>query len=401
MWRSRPSRPPYDLTAESRAKLAGEVTVTMFKLLPRLAVLDWGDYEKGTGTNFNNGTPRSFSFGLALEEEGDNLRNYTSKTTDWLPSASMFFAHNRFAFANLKPGTTYWFWIIAHELGPKKEDSDKTWFSFTTPEENLAPNVILYKDFDDFWFRGCPIYQAFGPRSLERPDRREHRPRRPELRGSLQQNPEPLQYHRLVLQLREQCDRQPRSGQSGQTVGLLVGRRHLRHGLRRRRLPRLAGLLGPLPDRSRTALDRIRLGLHQDPPKLAGIGEGTADITVTCHTAPYFEPYHSWGQDHEQHYIQVEGPGTITDGGPTKTEPTGAATANTDKQVTVQCTTHVDSNKVPHNRLRKSHGARDQDHRSHQGDPHRDRRPPVRDQTLPAVDRRHQGNERLTTANNL
>jgi len=82
-------------------------------------------------------------------------------------------------------------------------------------------------------------------------------------------------------------------------------------------------------------------------PKLTGIGEGTADITVTCHTAPYFEPYHSWGQDHEQHYIQVEGPGTITDGGPTKAEPTGAATANTDKQVTVQCTTHVDSDKIP------------------------------------------------------
>lgn len=105
---------PYDLTAESRAKLAGEVTVTMFKLLPRLAVLDWGDYEKGTGTNFNNGTPRSFSFGLALEEEGDNLRNYTSKTADWLTASSMFFAHNRFAFGNLQPGTTYWFWIVAH-----------------------------------------------------------------------------------------------------------------------------------------------------------------------------------------------------------------------------------------------------------------------------------------------
>ena len=134
----------------------------MFKLLPRLAVLDWGDYEKGTGTNFNNGTPRSFSFGLALEEEGDNLRNYTSKTADWLTASSMFFAHNRFAFGNLQPGTTYWFWIVAHELGPNKEDSDKTWLSFTTPEENLAPNVILYKDFDDFWFRGCPIYQAFG-----------------------------------------------------------------------------------------------------------------------------------------------------------------------------------------------------------------------------------------------
>ena len=337
---------PYDLTAESRAKLAGEVTVTMFKLLPRLAVLDWGDYEKGTGTNFNNGTPRSFSFGLALEEEGDNLRNYTSKTADWLTASSMFFAHNRFAFGNLQPGTTYWFWIVAHELGPNKEDSDKTWLSFTTPEENLAPNVILYKDFDDFWFRGNPIYQAFGPEVTNAQIGANIDPDDPNCVaatakivhpcstsdsffnyvGSATDNRGPVKAAKLWASWWEgdtygtNYADADYPGWQGFWVGCQTGV---------------------------VKLSTASVSGYIKTPKLTGIGEGTADITVTCHTAPYFEPYHSWGQDHEQHYIQVEGPGTITDGGPTKAEPTGAATANTDKQVTVQCTTHVDSDKIP------------------------------------------------------
>ena len=337
---------PYDLTAESRAKLAGEVTVTMFKLLPRLAVLDWGDYEKGTGTNFNNGTPRSFSFGLALEEEGDNLRNYTSKTANWLTASSMFFVHNRFAFGNLQPGTTYWFWIVAHELGPNKEDSDKTWFSFTTPEENLAPNVILYKDFDDFWFRGCPIYQAFGVEVTNAQIGANIDPDDPNCPaatgkivnpvnstdsffnyvGSATDNRGPVKAAKLWEAWWE-----------GDTYGTNYADADY---------PGWQGFWV----RTQTGaalLSTASVSGYIKTPKLTGIGEGTADITVTCHTAPYFEPYHSWGQDHEQHYIQVEGPGTITDGGPTKAEPTGAATANTDKQVTVQCTTHVDSNKIP------------------------------------------------------
>lgn len=198
---------PYDLTAESRAKLAGEVTVTMFKLLPRLAVLDWGDYEKGTGTNFNNGTPRSFSFGLALEEEGDNLRNYTSKTADWLTASSMFFVHNRFAFGNLQPGTTYWFWIVAHELGPNKEDSDKTWFSFTTPEENLGAERHPLQGFRRFLVQRLSDLPGIRRRSHQRPDRCEHRPRRPELPGGHRKNRKPRQLHRLVLQLRRERDR--------------------------------------------------------------------------------------------------------------------------------------------------------------------------------------------------
>lgn len=336
----------YNLTAESRAKLAGEVTVTMFKLLPRLAVLDWGDYEKGTGTNFNNGNPRSFSFGLALEEEGDNLRNYTSKTADWLTASSMFFAHNRFAFGNLKPGTTYWFWIVAHELGPKKEDSDKTWLSFTTPAEELAPNVILYKDFDDFWFRGCPIYQAFGVEVTNAQIGANIDPDDPNCPaatgkivnpvnstdsffnyvGSATDNRGPVKAAKLWEAWWE-----------GDKYGTNYADADY---------PGWQGFWV----RTQTGaalLSTASVSGYLKTPKLTGIGEGTADITVTCHTAPYFEPYHSWGQDHEQHYIQVEGPGTITDGGPTKAEPTGAATANTEKQVTVQCSTHVDSNKIP------------------------------------------------------
>lgn len=289
---------PYDLTAESRAKLAGEVTVTMFKLLPRLAVLDWGDYEKGTGTNFNNGTPRSFSFGLALEEEGDNLRNYTSKTANWLTASSMFFAHNRFAFGNLQPSTTYWFWIVAHELGPNKEDSDKTWFSFTTPEENLAPNVILYKDFDDFWFRGCPIYQAFGVEVTNAQIGANIDPDDPNCPaatgkivnpvnstdsffnyvGSATDNRGPVKAAKLWEAWWE-----------GDTYGTNYADADY---------PGWQGFWV----RTQTGaalLSTASVSGYIKTPKLTGIGEGTADITVTCHTAPYFEPYHSWGQDHE------------------------------------------------------------------------------------------------------
>ncbi len=337
---------PYELTAESRAKLAGEVTVTMFKLLPRLAVLDWGDYEKGTGTNFNNGSPRSFSFGLALEEEGENLRSYTSKTTDWLTASNIFFAHNRFAFGNLNPGTTYWFWIVAHELGPKKEDSDKTWLSFTTPAEELAPNVILYKDFDDFWFRGCPIYQAFGVEVTNAQIGKNIDPDDANCPAASGKIVNPVNstdsFFNYVGSATD--NRGPVKAAKLWAAWWEGGRYGTNYA--DADYPGWQGFWV----RTQTGavlLSTASVSGYLKTPKLTGIGDGTADITVTCHTAPYLEPYHSWGQDHDQHYIQVEGPGTIVDGGPTRSEPTGAATANTDKQVTVRCSTHVDSNKSP------------------------------------------------------
>lgn len=237
-------------------------------------------------------------------------------------------------------------YLVAHELGPNKEDSDKTWLSFTTPEENLAPNVILYKDFDDFWFRGCPIYQAFGVEVTNAQIGANIDPDDPNCPaatgkivnpvnstdsffnyvGSATDNRGPVKAAKLWEAWWE-----------GDTYGTNYADADY---------PGWQGFWV----RTQTGaalLSTASVSGYIKTPKLTGIGEGTADITVTCHTAPYFEPYHSWGQDHEQHYIQVEGPGTITDGGPTKAEPTGAATANTDKQVTVQCTTHVDSDKIP------------------------------------------------------
>src|SRR5690606_28901157 len=47
-------------------------------------------------------------------------------------------------------------------------DSDVTYVQFTTPqEETMGENVLLYKDFDDFWLGGSPIYQAFGVQPTE------------------------------------------------------------------------------------------------------------------------------------------------------------------------------------------------------------------------------------------
>ena len=113
---------------------------------------------------------------------------------------------------------------------------------------------------------------------------------------------------------------------------------------------------------------------------------------------PDFEPYHSWGQDHEQHYIQVEGPGTITDGGPTRPNRQGAATANTDKQVTVQCTTHVDSDKIP-----TTDYVNPTEHVVKIAGATKETRiviaASLRNQALPPVDRRHPGNERPIITN--
>ena len=177
----------------------------------------------------------------------------------------MFFAHNRFAFGNLQPGTTYWFWIVAHELGPNKEDSDKTWFSFTTPEENLAPNVILYKDFDDFWFRGCPISRHSASEVTNAQIGANIDPDDPNCPAATGKIVSPVNSTDSFFNYVGSAI-QPRSGESGQTVGSMVGRRHLRHELRRRRLSRLAGASGYAPRPEPTALDRIRFGLHQRRP---------------------------------------------------------------------------------------------------------------------------------------
>lgn len=337
-----------ELTTGSTSKLPGEIVVTLFKVLPRLAVLDWGDYEKGTGPRGDNGTSRKFILELAETEDGAPLRRYADQV-DWLsatsaPGLPQFYEHNRFAFANLEPNTTYWFRIVARGLGSNKDqDSDVTTFEFTTPaEEPLAPNVILYKDFDNFWFGGNPIYQAFGVHPTEAQIGANIDPADPLILATDYRTNNPVQNLGDMFAQRNNPNHNigPVKAANlwnfyweGDKYGTNYGDSDY---------PGWTGGLA-LPNTGGVRLASASAPGFIKTPKLTEIGESTANITVTVNSAPYFEAYHNWGEDHLQHYIIVDGPGTITDGGPTKVEPIGAATPNSDKQVTVICTSNVNS----------------------------------------------------------
>lgn len=330
----------YDFVAQTRAKLAGEIAVKAIKVLPRLAVIDWGDYERGTGTNgLNPSVPRSFVFELAQTEEGAALRRFECATSEWFV-ANMFFAHNRFAFGNLQPNTTYWFRVVARELGPNKEDSDVTAIEFKTPEEIIEPNTILYKDFDDVGFGGAPIYQAFGTSLTNN-----------QCKGLDPNDPAQIEtFHKIctsVFSTSSYLNYITATSGVISSVEAAALWNHLYDGDKYGTNYGDADYPGWQGFWARHTTGSVLLGTASIPgylktPKLLELGTTPTDITVTCNTAPYFEPFHSWGEDHAQHYIKVEGPGTIVDGGPTRSEPTGAATADNDKQVTVECRPNVD-----------------------------------------------------------
>ena len=126
-----------NLKAKARDKAPEEdidplpsTTVTAFKLLPRLAVFDWGKYVKGSGVS------RKFTLELSKTQYGAAIRHYSAQA-DWLSSASIgtgnyFYENNRFAFGDLEPGQTYWFRIMHHTNNPaQNSNSDMTYFVFT------------------------------------------------------------------------------------------------------------------------------------------------------------------------------------------------------------------------------------------------------------------------------
>lgn len=318
-------------------------TVKMFKLLPRLAVLDWGDYENGKGDYGANGTSRNFTLELAETKYGAAIRRYHNQV-NWLSSTSTvalptFYEHNRFAFADLTPNTTYWFRIVVKSLNTKEHlDSDMAYFEFKTPaEETLTSKVLIYKDFDNFWFGGNPIYQAFAVM-----------PTGAQIKGNLDPSSDVVKStdYRTVHPMNTPGDTYTAANLSPANCpamwnyywqGDLYGADYLSSDY--------VGWQGKLVCLN-TGCIRLSSASAQGyikTPLLAGLGSSTSDIVVTVHTAPYFEPYHSWGEDHLQHFIIVEGPGTIIDGGATKSEPANPdpSCANTDKQVTVICSSNV------------------------------------------------------------
>ena len=342
---------PTRYNTEFSIKSTNEVEVKTFKLLPRLAVFDWGFYAK-TSDNKQGTEARNYDFSLHAANDdgtiGEALRSYKAPTAKWFANG-MFFEHTRFAFGNLTPATKYWFRIVAHEFGTQKKDSDVTDIEFTTPAEVVEPNVVLYKDFDDYWFRGCPLYMAFGPevpnaqigKDIDVLDNSCYAGTAPVIHpcsstdsffdyvSSATDNRSPVKCPILWYNWWE-----------GDTFGTNYADTDY------------AGWQGL---RARCTQGSVLLSFasasgYLKTPLLTALGDTPTNITFVCHTAPYFEPYHSWGEDHNQHYIRVEGPGEIVSGGATMDEPEGdVAEANSAKCITVKCEKNVGNDKTPLN----------------------------------------------------
>lgn len=341
---------PTRYTSEFSIKSTNEVEVKTFKLLPRLAVFDWGFYPK-TSNNAAGTEPRNYDFSLLDDnggEPGNVLRSYKAPTAKWF-ATGMFFEHTRFAFGNLTPNTKYWFRIVAHEFGTQKKDSDVTDIEFTTPEEVIEPNVILYKDFDDFWFRGCPLYMAFGPevpnaqigKDIDVTDNSCYAGTAPIIHACSSTDSF-FDYASSTTDNRSpvKCPTLWRNWWEGDTFGTNYAD---------------ADYAGWQGLRARCTQGSVLLSFasasgYLKTPLLTALGDTPTNITFTCHTAPYFEPYHSWGEDHNQHYIRVEGPGEIVSGGATMSEPEGTvAEGNSSKCITVSCEKNVGDDKTPLN----------------------------------------------------
>lgn len=326
-----------ELTVKSRIRVESggldpleSPTVTLVKVLPRLAVLDWGMYAKGSGLS------RKFVLELAKSQYGPFIRRYANQV-DWLSTTSIgtttsiFFDHNRFAFADLQPNTTYWFRIVQKTINATQNlDSDVSYFQFTTPaEEPLAPNVLLYKDFDNFWWGGSAIYQAFGIQPTE---------------AQILTNIDPASDAVKATDYRTYF---PAGNLADAFSGNLAPAKtpamwnYYWDGAKYGNNVTGADYKGWYGVNALPATGSIRLATasaqgYITTPVLEKIGEGIADITVTVNTAPYFEPYHAWGEDYLKHLIQVSGGGKITDAGPT-----GAI--DNDAQVTVTCSSNVNA----------------------------------------------------------
>lgn len=330
----------YDMEASSKVRAENELTVTVFKLLPKLVVIDWGKYVRGTGTNGDNGTARDFDFELAYEKEGAAIRKSVSSKTNWLV-ANMFWPENRFVYGNLKPDTDYWFRIVEKNIGENKnETSDVTYLKFHTPAEPPLPdNTVLYNDFDHFCIKGSAIYRAFGIAVSN---------------ANVGKNFDP----------NNDADLLANTGicTPPTTMDPLHDKRNdANHALNFKQCPKVwehywetdkygtdgISNLDTYPGWScyfaRQSTGAVMLGgattsnAYLGTPRLAALGETPTDITVVVHTAAYHEPYHTWEEDCLKHYIKIDGPGKIVDAGVTAAAILPAtADPNSDKSVVVE-----------------------------------------------------------------
>lgn len=332
--------------------------VRVVKLLPKMVVLDWGKYTKGSGvgTAAKTDETRVWKFELAYTKDGAYLHTNTPGEGTWFQNA-MFWGDNRTVYANLRPNTEYCFRLLQKQAGVDKNlENDMVYFTFKTPEEPALPeNTVLYNDFDHWNIKGSMIYRAFGMAYTN---------------AQVSANLDPDDEEALA--------KISGTGAPNVTMDPLFDvRNNTSHALHYSKCPKVwehfyetdkygydnisdldaydgwsnyfaressgAALLGGATTK----------GAWLGTPRLKALGETPADITFTTHTCAYMESYHSWGTDALYHYIIVDGPGTIVDAGATAATDEEieaiAAEPNTDKQVLVKMNSNMAADKTPLN----------------------------------------------------
>lgn len=305
----------------STAVNANKVDVKVFKLLPKMVVLDWGTYVKGTGTNGQSDESRDFVFELAYSKRGDAIRRSSPGKTTWFQTG-IFWPDNRFVYGGLKPETEYWFRILQKKVGANYDQTtDTAYVQFTTPAEAVLPaGTVLYNDFDHFNIKGSIIYRAFGYAISN---------------ANVAKNFDPTSDNDFMTKSNGMCTPQT-------TMDALFDvRNDASKDLHYSKCPKVwehywetdkygydnIADLDKYPGWSsyfaRESTGAVLLGgastagAWLGTPRLTDLGENPTDITFVTNTCAYFEMYHSWSEDQLYHYIVVDGPGEIVDGGVT------------------------------------------------------------------------------------
>ena len=127
-------------------------TLEILDLSHGLVVIGW-DLVDG----WRDLTVRKFLIELMDAENGKVLRSYSPFITQ------KKYCYNRFVFGKLEAATKYVCQVTLLAEGESTGESDVASIEFTTnPKPVLDASVLLYMDFDNFWFGGNGIWGAFG-----------------------------------------------------------------------------------------------------------------------------------------------------------------------------------------------------------------------------------------------
>lgn len=130
----------------------GKPELKIFELSHGLVVVGW-DMVDG----WRDLGARKFKIELAEAKTGNILRSYTSSIT------STKYCYNRFVFGKLNPEEKYICYVTLFSNNERLGDSNAGSVEFTTRSTPvIGDNVLVYKDFDNFWLGGNAIWGAFG-----------------------------------------------------------------------------------------------------------------------------------------------------------------------------------------------------------------------------------------------